>query len=143
VVLGVIALFAWAMFGLHVSEPAGTITAAEAESIAGIKVPAEATNIRAASYTQSVEYTQYLRFEAAPDVCLRFAASLVPGKPLQSPDAYAPGSSVPAHHTSRFKDLSWFDLATAHDVVTAGGGPSTPQVWVDRTRGVFYYRKSD
>jgi hypothetical protein len=39
--------------------------------------------------------------------------------------------------------MSWFDLDRAKNVVTAGGGPSQPQIWVDQTRGVFYYRKTD
>jgi hypothetical protein len=114
-----------------------------AESITGLKVPPEATNIRAASHSLWVEYAQYLRFEAPVDVCLRYASTLVRGpttKPDSELDLTDDARSVRA---DAFDDFSWFDLDKAQDVVTAGGGPSQPQVWVDRTRGVFYYRKTD
>lgn len=45
--------------------------------------------------------------------------------------------------TNPFRDFTWFDLDQAKNIVTAGGGPSAPEVWVDQARGVFYFRKTD
>jgi len=141
--VGLIAWFGWSLVGLHVSEPRGPTSAAEAESITGIRVPPEAKNIRAASFSQWIQYAKYLRFEAPPDVCLRFASTVVPGATTQPVDPSELAYNVFPIRPGVFKYISWFDLAQAQDVITAGGGPSQAQVWVDRRRGVFYYRKTD
>jgi len=143
VILSLVAWFLWAAFGLHVSEPRGPISAAEAESIAGVRVPPEAKNIRAAGYHQWIQYEQYLRFEAPPDVCFQFSATVVPGATTQPIESSELAYNAFPIRPGVFKDISWFDLAQTQDVITAGGGPSQPQVWVDRRRGVFYYRKTD
>lgn len=142
-VVGGIIWLLWSFLGLHVSEPRGPITATKAESITGIRVPPEAKNIRAASYRQWIEYAQYLRFEAPVDVCLRFASTIVPGATTQPADEYDLARNAHPIRAGAFDDLSWFDLEKAQNVVTAGGGSSQPQIWVDQTRGVFYFRKTD
>jgi hypothetical protein len=142
-VLGLIVWFAWSLFGRHVSEPRGPISASKAESMLGIRVPPEAKNIRAATYSQWMEYAQYMRFEAPVDICLRYAALVVPGAATQPADEYDLIFNARPLRADAFEDFGWFDLAKAQNVATAGGGPSQPQVWVDPTRGVFYYRKTD
>lgn len=141
--LVVIAWGMWSLVGFHVSEPSGPITAAKAKSITGLTLPAEATNIRAASYSQWIEYAQYLRFEAPAEVCLSYAATIVSGEAIVPGDEFHVKRASQPLRPDAFKDFSWFDLAQAEDVVTAGGGSSQPQVWVDRVRSVFYYHKSD
>jgi hypothetical protein len=142
-VVAVVAGLAWSLFGLQVSEPGGPITASEAQAIVGITLPPEAKNIRAASYSQWIEYGQYLRFEAPVPVCLRCASRIVPGATTQPVDSFDLARASRSVRADAFKDLSWFDLAKAKNVITAGGGPSQAQIWVDRRRGVFYYRKTD
>ena len=68
---------------------------------------------------------------------------MVPGAATQPVDPSELAYNAFPIRLGVFKDISWFDLAQAQDVVTAGSGPSPPQVWVDRRRGVFYYRKTD
>jgi hypothetical protein len=142
-VLGVIVWFAWALFGLHVTEPRRPITVSRAESITDLELPREARNIRAASYSWGVEYSQYLRFEAPPEVCLRYASTVAPRAATRPADEFDLRNGAHLTRSGVFDDFSWFDLEKAQDVVTAGGGPSQPEVWVDQTRGVFYYRKMD
>lgn len=142
-VLSFVGWVAWSLFGFHVIEPHGPINASQAESITGLRLPPEAKNIRAAKYGQWAEYAQYLRFEAPVDVCLRYASTVAPGAATQPADESDLKDDARLIRPEAFDDFSWFDLDTAQNVATAGGGPSEPQVWVDQTRGVFYYRKTD
>jgi hypothetical protein len=142
-VLGLVVWFVWSLFGFHVTESRGPITASKAESITDLKLPPEAKNIRAAKYSQWIEYAQYLRFEAPVDVCLRYASTVAPGAATQPADEFDLKNGARPIRSGAFDDFSWYDLDKAQNVVTAGGGPSQPQVWVDQTRGVFYYRKTD
>lgn len=141
--VGVMVWFVWSLLGFHVTESRGTITASRAESITGLKLPPEAKNIRAACYRQWIEYAQYVRFEAPVDVCLRYAATVAPGATTEPADEYDLADGRHLIQAGAFDDFSWFDLEKAQNVVTVGGGPSRPQVWVDQKRGVFYYRLTD
>ena len=143
VILSMVVWFAWEMFGLHVEEPRGPVSASKAQSFAAIRIPAEATNIRIAGFRQWIQYQQFVRFEAPNAVCLRTATEIVPGEKL-----VAVSSDELAHVSGPvrkgvFHDFSWFDLRKATNVVEAGGGPSKPRVWVDQDRGIFYYCKGD
>jgi hypothetical protein len=142
-VLGVVVWFVWSRVGFHSTESRGPIDASRAEWITGLKLPSEAKNIRAAKYSQWIEYAQYLRFEAPADVCLRYAATVALGAATQPADEFDLKNGARPIRSGAFEDFSWFDLDKAQNVVTAGGGPSQPQVWVDQARGVFYYRKTD
>ena len=136
-------LFIWSLFGFHVTESRGPITAFKAESITGLKLPPEAKNIRAASFSQWIQYADYLRFEAPVDVCLSYASTVTPGAATQPADEFDLKSGARLTRSGALEDFDWFDLDKAQNVVMAGGGPSQPQVWVDQARGVFYYRKTD
>jgi hypothetical protein len=80
---------------------------------------------RERKYRQWIAFEQYVRFEAPPAVSDRR------------------GHTTEVRPSPVFRDLSWFDLAKARDVVSAGGGSGEPQVWVDQERGVFYFRLTD
>lgn len=143
IVIVAASLFVWQLAGFHVIESRGPITAARAKSITGLTLPPQATNIRAASYRRWIEYAQYLRFEAPPEVCLSYAATILPGEAIQPAHDFGLERASQPLRPDAIKDFSWFDLDQAQDVVTAGGGPGQPEIWVDRNRGVFYYRKTD
>lgn len=144
VVLAAIGWFLWSMFGLHVHEPPGPISVETAAALASIPIPPEAKNIRFAGFSHWIQYEQYLRFEAPVEVCLRHAAVIVPGKTLQPADAFQLRPERFPVDKNVFRKFDWFDLGgIGQNVVEAGGGPSEPTVWVDQTRGVFYYRKTD
>src|SRR5512140_1713690 len=127
---------------LQVYEPAAFATAADAFQGCGIPIPPEAKNIRVAGWSQWIAHEDYVRFEAPVPVCLRHAAVLVPGEALAPvpPDRLAADARPP--QPGIFRDLSWFDLGAAQNVVGAGGGSQRPQVWGGQNRGVLYYRLS-
>ncbi len=128
---------------LRVYEPAPFATAAEASKGCGIPIPPEATNVRFAGWSQWIAHEDYLRFEAPVSVCLRHAAVLVPGEALSPVPSARLAADARAPQPGIFRDMSWFDLGAAQNVVGAGGGSQRPRVWVDQDRGVLYYRLTD
>jgi hypothetical protein len=147
VVLAVVVYGVWQLFGLHVNEPPRPATPAQAQKYTGVPLPAEAHNIGVAGYRQWIQFEQYVRFEAPVDVCLKYAAKVVPGATLQPIDEYEIKRGGGPIREGVFTDFGWFDLAKGKNVVGAAGGPGTPgqmgDVWVDQDRGVFYFRKTD
>lgn len=143
--LATVALFAWVLFGFHIDEPSGFVTATQAAAYTGLPLPPEAKNIRMAGYRQWIEEAQYVRFEAPVDVCLAYAAKVVASPdPLPAADDHLRVSAAKPLRPKAFRDFSWFDLDKATNVVSGGGNTGLfTTVWVDRDRGVFYCRRSD
>ncbi len=125
----------------RVYEPALFETAADAGS--GSLFPLEAKNIRVASWSHWIAHEQYMRFEAPVPVCLQHAVVLVSGEELEPVPADQLASDDIPPASGIFRDITWFDLGAAQNVVGAGGGSNRPQVWVDQNRGVLYYRLLD
>src|SRR5262249_53809873 len=100
-----------------------------------VPVPAQAAHIKTAGFSQGMVFSHYVRFEAPVDVCLAYAKQVAHGAELtpESPDVL---DSIIRKDRPRFRDLSWFDLAGAGDLIGAHPGVF---VWVDRARGVFYF----
>jgi len=116
------------------------LTASEARKHIAVSLPDEATNIRFAGYREWIAADDYLRFEAPVDVCLKHAAVMMPKSPLQQHQDRS--SSAGTHPSSlHLKDLSWFDLKRATNVVSARDGMKA--LFIDQDRGVFYYRFTD
>jgi hypothetical protein len=141
-ILAAIGLFAWSLAGLHVHEPAGPVSAAEAKDFTRIEIPPEATNIRIAGFHQWIQYEQFLRFEAPAEVCLRTARRVQPNVKLARCDEFDL-KHVDSVRKDVYHDLTWFDLQQGVEVYGAGGGPGEPRLWVDTRRGVFYLKKTD
>ena len=131
------------MNDLRVYEPAAFATVDHASKGCRVPLPPEATNIRVAGWSAGVAHEDYLRFEAPVDVCLKHAAILVPGFKLVAVPADRLAADARPPQSGIFRDLNWFDLGAAQNVVGAGGGSQCPQVWVDRNRGVLYFRIAD
>ncbi|MEX0775852.1 MAG: hypothetical protein WD042_09090 [Phycisphaeraceae bacterium] len=151
VIVGGIALAVVAVIGramapandVRVYEPAPFASAAEASKASGIPLPPEAKSVRVASWSQWIGHATYMRFDAPVAVCLRHAAVLVPDEALAPVAARQLADDATPPEPGIFRDVSWFDLGAAQNVVAAGGGSQRPRVWVDRTRGVLYYRLTD
>jgi len=144
VVLAGIIYGVWQVFGLHVNEPTRPVTPSLAQVYTGVALPAEAKNIRVAGYRQWAEFAHYVRFEAPVDVCLKYAAAVAPGAALKPVHESQLGSDARPPRAGVLKDFGWYDLASAKNVVGAGGTPEeVAQVRVDQNRGVFYFRNSD
>jgi hypothetical protein len=133
----------WQLTVLHVTEPAGPVSLAEAQSLTDIKLPASAVHVRIAGYSQWVQYEHFMRFEAPVADCLSVAAAVVPGQELEPVDDADRLADQGPTRKDVFRNFNWFDLSKSRNLVCAGFGPNTPMVWVDLDRGVFYYRKSD
>jgi hypothetical protein len=140
----------------RVYEPPMFATGAEATKACGIKLPAEARNVQVVTRKEWLEYEEYVRFEGPVSACLSHASDVVDGEPLLPvpasqlqprnglpSTAASEGPIQPGNFGPRPIGLGpapgWFDLSSAINVVGAGGGSRKPQVWVDQTRGVYYY----
>ena len=135
-------------------EPPMFATAAEAIKACGIKLPAEARNVRVVTRKEWLEYEEYVRFEGPVSACLSHASDVVKGEPLlpipssglqrQAGPIMFPPPAPPRKgdplSAGIGQEPGWWDLSSAINVVGAGGdAPDKPQVWVDQTRGVYYY----
>lgn len=134
---------AWDLLALHVIEPGGPVSISEAEAFGHFSIPPTATQIRIAGYRQWLQYERYIRFEAPVADCENTASSILAGEALTPVGAEELSFVVTTVRPSVFRDFSWFDLQNAKNVVTGGGGPGKPYVWIDRDRGVFYYKVAD
>jgi len=137
-VLCLLLFAAWDLLLPHSYEPSAFVAPITAQDYTDVPLPPEARNIRVAEYRHWIQFEQYVRFEAPPEVCLKYAASILPGYTLQPVDEYELKTSRFPLTKGAFRDFTWFDLATAQNVVAAGGGSDKPSVWIDQTRGVFY-----
>lgn len=133
----------WALVGLHVSNPARPVSPQQAEAITGVPLPPEASNIRVAGYQQWIEFVQYVRFEAPVEVCLEYAAAVIPGAALQPVDEYQLERDARPLREGVLQNFGWFDLAEAQNVIGASRRGPHENVYVDQDRGVFYYRVTD
>jgi hypothetical protein len=130
----------WEMFARHVDEGRPG-SRAEVTAFTSVPPPPQAAKIWVASYGEGpMAFSHYVRFEAPPAVCRAYAAAVVPGATLSRPD----DNSV-ALDLEIFKNMSWFDLGQATTLVGARGSMPRPNihVWVDTTRGVFYFMETD
>ena len=131
----------WEAIRLHVDEvrPGSPAEVAEFTSVAP---PSQATKIRVASFQESGGwgFAHYVRFEASPAICSRYAAAVVPGATLSASDNFHASLDPDV-----FKDMSWFDVGHAGTLLHARGNMPRPNmhVWVDTTRGVFYFMETD
>lgn len=142
-VLALLLFAAWQVAMPHSNEPSSFVTAGQAETFTEVPLPAAATHIRIAEYHHWIQFEQYMRFEAPPEVCLAYAEKILPKRTLQPVGEEEFKSMTYPLVKGAFTDLSWFDPTAAKHLVTAGGGPSVPQIWIDQDRGVFYFRKTD
>lgn len=121
-----------------------------------VKLPAEAKDIQFAEYGEWVAYQFYGSFSAPPDVCLAYAQAVLDDHNKSNPDRQMPGLSQklttksypfgPSRTTRALgrleTPLPWFNPEAIKDGVEGGGGVSTPTVWVDTERGIFYYEET-
>jgi hypothetical protein len=125
-----------------------------------VELPADATNIQFASYSEWVAYLHVVRFEAPAETCRAYAQAVLeahnranpqhrvraslwtagtpePSETGEAPDAigmrgdWCAGAPVAA---------PWF---RPQDVARGLEGGGNPKVWVDLDRGVFYFWQSD
>lgn len=141
-VLAALAVFGlWDMFGLHVDEGRPG-SPAEVTAFTSIPPPRQATKIWVASFEDGGGwgFSHYVRFEAPPAICCQYAAAILPGIVPSGSDNFHPSLDPDI-----FKSMSWFDLGNAVTLIGASGRNPRPNihVWIDTTRGVFYFMETD
>lgn len=135
--LGLTALAGWEVFGLHADDSTGYSSPSAVQAYTGVAPPASAVHIHTAGYRQGMDFSHYVRFEAPVTDCIAYAQKVTHSTPLTVNGALMLG---PSFIREEQRDLpncwTWFDLPTAMNVIGATPGAA---VWVDQSRGVFYF----
>jgi hypothetical protein len=135
--LGVVAWAGWRFFGLHVDNPTGYSSPATVLGYTGFPPPPSAIHIRTAGFSEGMAFSHFVRFEAPVADSIAYAQKIAHGKPLAVDDPGGRYQSFVFDEQKYIPNLTaWFDLPSAKNVVGAEPGP---QVWVDQSRGVFYF----
>jgi len=125
-VLAVPAYVYWRVFVEHVYDPGAASTAADVVNCIGIAPPAEARDLRVATFEFGQARNVFVRFTAPVEVCEKFATAIMPVgelKPVGEHEQY--NDSIAIYMGSRaLSDLRWFDLPYAN--VFWSGGPGKP-----------------
>jgi hypothetical protein len=142
--LGLIWCF-WTASGPYVVETKQPLTLKEATHCP-IDLPAEARNIQYAEFADWQILDGFVRFEAPVEVCKAQARSLIKHyldtfHLKQGPDSeFQITPRVPPVSSRYFADLPWFDIEHLANALEIGGDHDLqPHIWIDQTRGIFYY----
>ena len=116
----------------------------------GIKfpLPVNARNIQYADYGFGMAFTLLVRFDAPVADCLEHAETVlrwhdkdrdkVVSYPREEVD------HVETVNAFMLEPAPWFNPSSiTHGLHIGGPGSSVPEIWVDRDRGVFYYKETD
>ncbi len=128
---------------LSVKQAGITLTARYGASPEGwdVPLPDKATNVYYANYSHFVAYSYYVRFNAPLEVCLTYAKKLTGQEP--PPPRSSEESPFRAYTCGWAKGLPWFGVWNIRNGFEVGGGSSTPRVYVDTDRCIFYYEIMD
>jgi len=149
------------MLGTEESFERQNMTVTEARGCVSVPLPDEASDISFYGYRCWQAVNDNLRFHAPQKVCLSHLKTIfddwAKSGEFHKVDAAAtqpttitrqerprPPSNTDHSATRRGdSDRAWFNPDDIRNGVHAGGGPHTPEVWVDLDRGIFYYRMTD
>ena len=114
-----------------------------------IPLPSAARRVEYGLYSEWIAYEAYVRFEAPVADCRLHALRLLTAYNKANPDHPVPTEFTPVtEHPSLFAshelNLAWFDpQQIAHGSEAGAIGSHTPKIWIDESRGIFYYRLTD
>ena len=112
-------------------------------------LPPSSHNINYAMYADWQAYQRFVRFEAPVEDCIRHIDAVIAwhNKMNKRTSSYprAEVTSVrPCGGDKTMGPTPWFDVDRIKRGLYMGEDSShTPQIWVDRDRGVFYYYETD
>ena len=112
-------------------------------------LPPTSHNINYAMYADWQAYQRLVRFEAPSEDCIRHIDAVIAwhNKQHKQTSSYPPTevtTVVPHDGDQTMGPTPWFDVDKIRHGLFAGKDSShTPQIWVDRDRGVFYYFETD
>jgi len=149
-VLVILASFVWAIFLPHETKTSQSVSLDHAGGCP-IPLPPTASNIQFYKHVQFNFFSEFVRFEAPVDDCIKHIESVRAawGKEFDYLRyRFEPARSLdepPMPQTlAQERGVTWFDPHNIRKGLTAGGGGSgIPNIWVDTERGVFYYELSD
>ena len=137
--LGLAAWVGWEVFGLHVDDPMGYTSASAVKDYIGIPPPASAIHIHTAGYEQGMEFSHFVRFEAPVGDCVAYAQKVAHGMPPTADGVVRFDRSLISYERSKLPNSTWFDLFDLPDTKNIVGADPGAKVWVDQSRGVFYF----
>lgn len=115
--------------------------------------PEAAKNIQFATYSFGFAYEWLVKFEAPVSVCEQHVAEVLKqheirwkstGMPKQEALLTEEIDHVEYTEFGTLKPTPWFDPGSIKKCLHVGRpGCSTPEIWIDREKGVFYYRLTD
>jgi hypothetical protein len=100
------------LFSSHVYDPAEASTPPDVTHYTSVPPPSEARDIRVAAFSYQQAGFTFVRFTAPVDVCMKYAAAIMPNNALKplTPDQGLQDLGTIHGASFRFHDLRWFDL---------------------------------
>lgn len=140
----------------------GPVSAEEARRQCPIAIPSTAKNVQYAVYSEFQAFAAFVRYEAPVDACIEAGKTLLGAdnaerRKNRRPEleglhalirAPAGPQAVPGRPGNRAMppelSIPWFNPGSITEGLEGGGaGSHEPKVWIDTTRGVFYYQLQD
>lgn len=119
-------------------------------AILSVDIPADATDIQFAEYSEWQAYELFVTFRAPATTCASYARAILDDFNKQHPVRQVssdlhPFVGVPLQKVvSTVLPVPWFTPeAIAQGVEGGKRGSHQPKVWVDTARGAFYYQYTD
>ena len=112
-------------------------------------LPAASHNINYAMYGDWQAYQRFVRFEAPVEDCIRHIDVVLAWndkmyKRISSYPRIEVASVEPHRGDSMMGPVPWFDVdKIRHGIYVGKASSHTPEIWVDRDRGVFYFYETD
>jgi hypothetical protein len=102
----------------HISnlyDPGDKSSSADVTEYLQVPPPPEAHDFHVAAFREMIAASVFVRFSAPPDICKKYAETIIPGKPLASLDYLSKNMDLQMLQTSAWHlpDLRWFDLPYA------------------------------
>jgi hypothetical protein len=109
-------------------------------------LPASSHNVRFYYHTEWLEYEFVVRFEAPTEDCIKQIPIVLAwdDKTYNRTSSYPVINVTNVERQTDINDIKWFDAdKITNGVYTGENGSHTPQIWIDRDRGVFYFWETD
>jgi hypothetical protein len=113
----------WYASSRHVHDPGDASSPADVARCTSVPPPPEARELRVAAFQYGQARLTFVRFSAPKEVCLKYAAAVIPSVPLtaiSSEQQYDDVGAIDAGFRE-LHDLRWFDLPYANSFWTTQG----------------------
>jgi hypothetical protein len=111
-----IGIVRWLFFSTHRYDPGGPSTPADVAYYTSVQAPTEIRDIHVAAFDYGQARLVFVRFSAPADVCMKYAALVMPNtalKPLSWDQRYSDVMALYLGTCQINHDMRWFDLPYA------------------------------